>query len=86
MLETSGYTWIVPERAAVEDLHAGLDLLSRIEALRAVDLRILTVSPDKPVFVPTGLTLPGGEPMPAGVLTVQTLPPQGLVVVGEVLP
>jgi hypothetical protein len=83
VIETSGYTWIVPERATLADLQGGLDVLSGIHALRMSDVRILTVTPDRPVFVPAGLSLPNGDAAPTGVLTAHAIPGHGVVVRGE---
>ncbi len=66
--------WIVPERASLADLQGGLDTLLEPTALESSEIRLLRSPPDRPVFVPEGLTLAGGEVLSSGQLTPQTLP------------
>lgn len=82
MLDTTSFTWIVRERASVAHINGVKIALEAVGVLANADLRIMTVSAERGVELPAGLTGLNGAPLPAGVLTVHNLPEQGILFQG----
>jgi hypothetical protein len=75
------FLWIAREASTRGHLSHMLAALDGQFAASTDELRILTVTPDRPAAIPRGYRMITGEPVPAGDLRDEDLPKQGLLLV-----